>query len=38
MTKFEDNLSPYLTVVEQASTPANPITFSAAFSGSAYFN
>jgi len=24
MTKFEDNLSPYLTVVEQASTPANP--------------
>lgn len=24
MAKFEDNLSPYLTVVEQASTPANP--------------
>ncbi len=24
MTKFEDNLSPYLTEVEQGSTPANP--------------
>jgi hypothetical protein len=24
MAKFEDNLSPYLTVVEQGSTPANP--------------